>query len=111
MNRFLISIISGTLLVFGYFILLGVLYRLFHLSFETLAKLLIPLNLPYDIYKSIFGIYYGNKTLVKILNFAGAILIYSIPFYLALAIFDKFRKKTEIEKIENPPKPPTFEEF
>lgn len=108
MKRILISILCGVALVFGYYIFLGFLYQIYPVSFETLATLLLPLNLPYDIYKSIFGFYYGSPMVVKVLNFAAAILLYSIPFYLVLTFFAKM-KKSKIQPTEKPPEPPVFE--
>ncbi len=108
MKNILISLACGTALVFGYYFFLAFLYQIHPISFDTLATLLLPLNLPYNIYKSMLGLYYGNPIVVKILNFAVDILLYSIPFYLVLNYLAK-RKKTKSHKIENPPEPPIFE--
>ncbi len=107
MKKILISIFCGTILVFGYFLFLAVLYQIYPISFDTLAILLIPLNLPYSIYQKVFGFYYGNPMVVKILNFAGAIILYSIPFYLILAWFEKI-KKNKTQFSDKPPEPPFF---
>jgi len=79
MKRILISILCGAFLVFGYYLFLILLYQIYSVSFDTLATLLLPINVPYNIYKSIFGFYYGNPTVVKVLNFAAAVLLYSLP--------------------------------
>jgi hypothetical protein len=109
MKRILISILCGTALVFGYYFFLIILYQVYPVSFATLATLLLPINVPYNIYKSIFGFYYGNPTVLKVLDFAVAILLYSIPFYLVLTFFAKMKKKSKVQGIENPPEPPIFE--
>ena len=107
MKRILISILCGAFLVFGYYLFLILLYQIYSVSFDTLATLLLPINVPYNIYKSIFGFYYGNPTVVKVLNFAAAVLLYSLPFYLALTLFAKM-KKSKAQGNENPPEPPIF---
>ena len=108
MKNISISLACGTILVFGYYFFLGLLYQIYPISFDTLATLLLPLNLPYNIYKSVFGLYYGNPLVVKVLNLTVAILIYSIPFYFILNYFA--RKRTPVnQNIENPPEPPIFE--
>ena len=109
MKRILISILCGAALIFGYYFFLIILYQVYPVSFDTLATLLLPLNVPYNIYKSIFGFYYGNPIVVKVLNVAAAVLLYSIPFYLALIFFGKLRKESKAQGIENPPEPPIFE--
>ncbi len=109
MKRLIISIICSAVLVFGYFYSLSLIYQIFHVSFDTLATLLLPINLPYDIYKSIFGLYYGDPYKVKVLNFVADVIIYAIPFYLALTIFDKMKKKSKVESTHSPPEPPVFE--
>lgn len=108
MKRIIISILCSAALVFGYYYSLAILYQMYQISFDTLMRLLLPINLPYNIYKSIFGFYYGDRNLVKVLNFGGAILIYSIPFYLLLTVFDKRRRKSDFQEIKNPPEPPIF---
>ena len=108
MKRILISILCGAALVFGYYVFLALLYQIYPISFDTLATLLLPLNVPYNIYKSIFGFYYGSPTVVIVLNFVVAVLLYSIPFYLVLTLFAKM-KKSKVQGTENPPEPPVFE--
>ncbi len=108
MKRILISILCGAALVFGYYAFLILLYQVYPVSFETLATLLLPINLPYNIYKSIFGFYYGNPTVVKVFNFVAAILLYSVPFYLILTLYARV-KKSKVQGTENPPEPLIFE--
>lgn len=108
MKRIIISILCSAALVFGYYFFLGLLYQIYRVSFGTLAVLLLPLNVPYNIYKSIFGLYYGNPMVVKVLSFAVDILLYSIPFYLVLTLFAKL-KKSKVQATEKPPEPPVFE--
>ena len=108
MKRILISILCSAALVFGYYAFLILLYQIYPVSFDTLAKLLLPINLPYNIYKSIFGLYYGNPSVVKIFNFVAAVLLYSIPFYLVLTLYARTRK-SKVQGTENPPEPPVFE--
>jgi hypothetical protein len=111
MKRILIAILCGAALVGGYFLFLAVLYQIYPVSFDTLRKLLVPLNFPYEIYKRIFGPYYGSPTEVKILNSIAAVLIYSVPFYLGLTFLAKMRKNSVAEKTEKPPEPPIFERY
>ncbi len=107
MKRVLYSIFCGTILVVGYFLFLAILYQIRPISFGTLAILLKPINLPYDIYKSIFGFYVGNPMVVKVFNIVCAILLYSIPCYLVFTVFEKM-KKSNINGSELPPEPPIF---
>jgi hypothetical protein len=107
MKRTFYSIICGTILVVGYFSFLAILYQIRPISFDTLSMLLKPINLPYDIYKSIFGFYVGNPMFVKVLNIISAILLFSIPFYLVFTVIEKF-KKSNVNGIEQPPEPPVF---
>lgn len=108
MKRILISMLCGAAFFLGYYGFLILLYQVYPVSFETLATLLLPINLPYNIYKSIFGFYYGDPTVVKVFNFVGAVLLYSIPFYLALTLYAKI-KKSNVQATENPPEPPIFD--
>ena len=109
MKRILISILCSAALVFGYCFSLAVLYRVYPESFDSLTTLLLPINLPYNIYKNIFGFYRGDPLIVKVLNFAADILLYSVPFYLALTFFAKIKKESKVQAVENPPEPPRFE--
>jgi len=108
MKNILIALACGAVLVFGYYFLLIILYQIYPINFDNLTILLLPLNLPYNIYKSIFGLYYGNPLVVKILNFAVAIILYSIPFYLVFTYFTK-KKNAKSQRLEMPPNPPIFE--
>lgn len=108
MKRLLISVLCSAGIVFGYFFLLVILYQLFQISFDTLALLLTPLNIPYNIYKSIFGLYYGNPNHVKILNYAALISICALPFYLIFTLYDKIKKTSENQSANSPPEPPAF---
>ena len=108
MKRLLFSVLCSGGLIFSYFLLLAVLYQIFQLSFQTLATLLIPLNFPYEIYKNLFGMYYGNRNNVKILNYAALILIYAIPFYLIFALYARIKNKSQKQTADSPPKPPAF---
>ena len=109
MKRIIISILCGAGLVLGYFIFLVLLYGIFGLSFETLAVLLKPLNLPYDIYKNLVGPYYGSRTVVGVLNTAAAVILYSIPFYLILTIRARLSENASKGLLADPPAPPQFD--
>lgn len=106
MKRILISIFCSAALVCGYFLFLAILYQVHQVSFETLLTLLIPLNFPYYIYQKIFGLYYGDPRIVKMLNFMAAVILYSIPLYGVLTVISKIRENGKTQVNENPPNPP-----
>lgn len=108
MKRALSALLCGILLVAGYFGVIVILYRVFQLRFETVAVLLKPLNLPYDIYKMIFGFYYGDRTVVMVLNQLANVFLYSFVFYLIFTIYARIKREKKINGIETPPEPPAF---
>jgi len=108
MKRVLLSLLCGTCLLFGYFISLALLQALFDLRLETIAALLQPMNLPYGIYKRVFGLYYGDRRVVMILNQVANILLYSAVFYFIFTQYAKLKNKNQPKGIETPPDPPTF---
>jgi hypothetical protein len=110
MKRFFLSILCAAALMFGYFIFVVLLGTLLHpVNIDTVRTLLQPLDFPYTIYKSIFGLYYGSATLVKVLNYSVALLLYSIPFYVIFTLFAKRKEQIKIQGTESPPEPPKFE--
>jgi hypothetical protein len=109
MKRALLSLLCGITFVVGYFIVVIILHQIFQVNLQTVALLLTPLNLPYDIYKKIFGLYYGNRTVLLIGNQVCNVLIYSAIFYFIFVQYAKFKKKNEIKGIGVPPPPPNFE--
>lgn len=98
----------GAAFVFGYFILIGLLHQQLQLSFETVEVLLLPLKLPYNLYKTVFGLYYAHPYWLTIINFIADVLIYSALFYSIFTFFARRNTKRPIEGTETPPKPPVF---
>jgi hypothetical protein len=96
-------------LVFGYPLLLGILYQIFHPRFETLETLLIPINFPYMVYVKIFGYYQGDRLVLKAVTMTADVLIYSVLFYPILTVFSMLRAKHKIEASGTPPPPPVFD--
>jgi hypothetical protein len=109
MKRALLSLLCGIAFVVGYFIVVITLHLVFQINLQTVALLLNPLNLPYGIYKKIFGLYEGNQTVLLIGNQVCNVLIYSAIFYFIFAQYANFKKKNEIKGVEVPPPPPNFE--
>lgn len=109
MKRVLNSILCAAGFIIGYFIFIVILNKLHPLSIHTLLTLLEPLDIPYRTYESFYGLHSDNKGLLHILNFTADILIYSIPFYLILTLFNKLKPKSNVQEIQNPPEPPIFD--
>lgn len=89
------SLLGGIALVAGYFILI---VFFFQLSLATVATLLQPMNMPHNIYKMIFGLYYGERGVVVVLNLIANLKIYII---LTFSEFSQNLFRHGFERVEN----------
>lgn len=109
-KRVLVSILCGIVLFFSYYFFILIFLGIYKPEIETLLLILKPISFPVEIYGSILGKYPESGNVVAVMNIGGSILTFSIPFYLALSFFAKLKKKSKVEKEENPPEPPVFRE-
>lgn len=109
MKRILLSLLCGIIFLVGYLFVIYLLDDFFEVENETIVFLIQPLNFPYEIYKKLFGIYYGRRVVVSTVSLISIVLMLSGLSYLILALYARLTKKSEIISSEIPSEPPKFD--